>query len=47
MVSAEPAFLPVAVPAASPWGPVLVSPRGYRVEGLEAEVLATLLERLG
>lgn len=33
--------------APSPATPTLVSPRGYRVEGLDLDALATLLGRLG
>lgn len=46
-----PVFVPVEVvldpPAAAPPALVLVSPRGYRVEGLDATAIAALLERLG
>lgn len=47
----ERAFLPVSVecvpPRVPPRGPVLVSPRGYRVEGLDVDLLVDVLERLG
>jgi hypothetical protein len=48
----EPArFRPVEIEAesgrASAGGLVLITPRGYRVEGLEAESLASLLRVLG
>lgn len=34
-------------PALRREGPVLITPRGYRVEGLDAAMLHELLERLG
>ena len=43
-------FVPVEVvvdPRATASAPVLVSPQGYRVEGLDATAIASLLERLG
>lgn len=42
-------FLPVCVtkPSVASTGPVLVTPRGYRVEELALDELAELLERLG
>lgn len=47
----EPAFLPVTVRAAAPplsaTTPVLVSPRGFRVQGLTLDQLAELLGHLG
>ena len=47
----ERVFLPVSVervpPPVSPRVLVLISPRGYRVEGLGAELLVDVLERLG
>ena len=49
--AAEVTFLPVAPRPASSLAssrrPGLVSPRGYRVEGLDSELLVDLLERLG
>jgi len=51
-----PAFLPVQVaageaglpaPASTQAEPVLVTPRGYRVEGLDIARLAELLGRIG
>jgi hypothetical protein len=48
----SPSFLPVRVgdgePSESTSGsPVLITPRGYRVQGLGLEQLAALLERVG
>ncbi|MBU6427780.1 MAG: transposase [Cyanobacteria bacterium REEB65] len=46
-----PAFLPVVVgpsPSVAPArGPILVTPSGYRIEGLTIDALLTLLGRLG
>lgn len=38
---------PPTAPAPPQWAPVLVTPRGYRVEGLDFDGIARLVERLG
>ncbi len=46
-VTVVPDAEPAPVPAPSPSAPVLISPRGYRVEGLDATGLAALLATVG